>query len=161
MSLSKTIEPIYKPSKMQANQLVRDWRLNKKPVAGTALLSGNIIFTNYVAVTPGVYDYNPVVLILRANKFHIFGINVNWVELPFRKKMMRFMIERNMHNNTRLQNIAFFKQLKKFPFTRKAYRLYHRKEFAKPRIFKLDAYDLYDAMMHNMLTKKKVKRRTI
>lgn len=153
MSLADTLVPMFNPSKSQANELVRGWRRTKKAVtATTAFLPGNFIYTKYVALTPKTYDFNPVVIIIRANKHHVFGINVNWLSRFEKTKLMNFLISKDIQNKSRLEMIPIIRAIRRFRFTRKAYRLYHRKALAKPRIYKLDAKDLFDALMHNMRT---------
>ena len=153
MPLADTIVAPYNPSKAQANELVRNWRRTKKSAAPTtAFLPGNFIYTKYVAVTSRVYDFNPVVIIIRANKHHVFGINVNWLSRFEKTKLMNFLISKDIQNKSRLEMIPIIRAIRRFKFTKKAYRLYHRKALAKPRIYKLDAKDLFDALMHNMRT---------
>ena len=153
MSLADTIVSPYNPSTSQAKELIRTWRRNKKAVTATfAFLPGNFIFTNYIALTPKTYDINPVVIIIRSNKHHVFGINVNWLSRYEKTKLINFLISKDIQNKTRLQMIPIIRAIRRFKFTKKAYRLYHRKALAKPRIYKLEAKDLFDALMHNMRT---------
>lgn len=151
MSLADTIIKAFSPSTSMANELVRSWRRSKKSVtATTAFLPGNFIYTRYIAVTPKTYDVNPVVIVIRANKHHVFGINVNWLSRFEKTKLMNFLISKDIQNKSRLEMIPIIRAIRRFRFTKKAYRLYHRKALAKPRIYKLDANDLFDALMHNM-----------
>ncbi len=153
MSLADTIISPYNPSTSQANELVRTWRRTKKAATATsAFLPGNFIYTKYIALTPKTYDINPVVIIIRSNKHHVFGINVNWLSRFEKTKLINFLISKDIQNKTRLQMIPIIRAIRRFKFTKKAYRLYHRKALAKPRIYKLEAKDLFDALMHNMRT---------
>ena len=153
MSLADTIIKAFTPSKAQANELVRTWRRTKNPASPTtAFLPGNFIYTKYVALTPKTYDINPVVIVIRSNKHHVFGINVNWLSRFEKTKLMNFLISKDIQNKSRLEMIPVIRAIRRFRFTKKAYRLYHRKALAKPRIYKLDAKDLLDALMHNMRT---------
>ena len=139
-----------------ANELIRSWRRSKKSVTSmTAFLPGNFIYTKYIAVTPKTYDVNPVVIVIRANKHHVFGINVNWLSRYEKTKLMNYLISKDIQNKSRLEMIPIIRAIRRFRFTKKAYRLYHRKALAKPKIYKLDAKDLFDALSHNMLKETK------
>lgn len=152
MSLADTILKVFSPSVSLANELVRGWRRSKKSVTSmTAFLPGNFIYTKYIAVTPKTYDVNPVVIVIRANKHHVFGINVNWLSRFEKTKLMNYLISKDIQNKSRLEMIPIIRAIRRFRFTKKAYRLYHRKALAKPKIYKLDAKDLFDALSHNML----------
>lgn len=152
MSLADTILKVFSPSVSLANELVRGWRRSKKSVTSmTAFLPGNFIYTKYIAVTPKTYDVNPVVIVIRANKHHVFGINVNWLSRYEKTKLMNYLISKDIQNKSRLEMIPIIRAIRRFRFTKKAYRLYHRKALAKPKIYKLEAKDLFDALSHNML----------
>lgn len=152
MSLADTLIKAFVPSASMANELVRGWRRTKKSVtAMSAFLPGNFIYTKYIAVTPKTYDVNPVVIVIRANKHHVFGINVNWLSRYEKMKLMNFLISKDIQNKSRLEMIPIIRAIRRFRFTKKAYRLYHRKALAKPKIYKLEARDLFDALTHNML----------
>lgn len=154
MSLQDTVVPTYNPSPMAAKALIRELRLTKRHAPGIKTLrEGNIVFTTYVAVTDKFYDFNPVVLIIRANKSHIFGINVNWLSKIEKKKLLDFLIKSNFHSKSRIQRAQVIRMLKRLRFTRKAYRLYHRKAFQAPRLFELKQTEFYRALMMNMLYK--------
>lgn len=151
MSLADTIVQAFVPSASAGKELVRTWKRTKKAVtATTAFLPGNFIFTEYIALTPKTYDINPVVIVIRSNKHHVFGINVNWLSRFEKTKLMNFLISKDIQNKSRLEMIPIIRAIRRFRFTKKAYRLYHRKALAKPRIFKLDAKDLFDALAHNI-----------
>lgn len=152
MSLADTIIKAFVPSASMANELVRSWRRSKKSVTSmTAFLPGNFIYTKYIALTPKTYDVNPVVIVIRANKHHVFGINVNWLSRFEKTKLMNYLISKDIQNKSRLEMIPIIRAIRRFRFTKKAYRLYHRKALAKPKIYKLDAKDLFDALSHNIL----------
>lgn len=152
MSLADTIVQDYSPSEMKANELIRFWRRTKTPSSPTsAFLPGNIIYTRYAAVTPMVYDLNPVVIIIRANKRYVFGINVNWLSRLEKTKLLKFLMTKQAHKKSRLEMIPIIRSIRRFKFTKKAYRLYHRKELARPRVYKLTSRDLYDTLTRNML----------
>lgn len=152
MSLADTILKVFSPSASLANELIRSWRRSKKSVTSmTAFLPGNFIYTKYIAVTPKTYDVNPVVIVIRVNKHHVFGINVNWLSRFEKTKLMNYLISKDIQNKSRLEMIPIIRAIRRFRFTKKAYRLYHRKALAKPKIYKLDAKDLFDALSHNML----------
>ena len=89
-------------------------------------------------------------IVIRSNKHHVFGINVNWLSRYEKTKLMNFLISKDIQNKSRLEMIPIIRAIRRFRFTKKAYRLYHRKALAKPRIFKLDANDLFDALTHNI-----------
>lgn len=156
MSLADTLIKAFVPSASMANELVRGWRHTKKSVtAMSAFLPGNFIYTKYIAVTPKTYDINPVVIVIRANKHHVFGININWLSRYEKMKLMNFLISKDIQNKSRLEMIPIIRAIRRFRFTKKAYRLYHRKALAKPKIYKLEARDLFDALTHNMLKETK------
>lgn len=151
MGLSLTVIPVWNGTKAAAADLLRSWNLNKKSSPQIkALLPGNFIHTKYAAVTPGVYDVNPVVMIIRANRKYVFGININWLHPLEKKKLMDFLIKNKIETKSRLAIIPVIRKLRLFRFTRKAYRLYHRKELAKPRLFELNAVEFYTALMRNI-----------
>lgn len=155
-SLSDTVVPKYNPSSAAAKEYARSIRTRTPNSPASSLLPGNIVFTNYVAVTRGVYDYNPCVLVIRANKHHIFGINVNWMTRLQKVKMIKYFVDRKLHETSRLQRAVIFRQLKRLRSPRSAYRLYHRKAFAKPKLFNLDVYDLYQMMTKNIRVEREV-----
>ena len=151
MSLEVTILGTYSSSSSKASELIRSWKSTKKPVSPiSAFLPGNFIYTKYVAVTPKVYDVNPVVIIIRANKYHVFGININWLSRLEKRKLLEFLIQKEIHKKSRLEMIPIIRAIRRFRFTKKAYRLYHRKALAKPKIYKLDSVDLYNALLRNI-----------
>ena len=155
MSLKDTILPVYKSSKSQGRQLIRDWRRTKTPAGVTALMPGNFIFTTYLAVTDKLYDYNPLVMIIRADKKYVFGINVNWLNRLEKTKLLKYLADHRAHEKSRLQVQALIRGIRRFRFTKKAYRLYHRKAFAKPRVFLLNTTDFYEGLMHDLLDETK------
>lgn len=159
MSLKDSVVPTYQPSKAAGKQLIREWRLKKKTALPTSSLrKGNVIFTTYLAVTPGVYDYNPVVMVLRENKYHVFGINLNWL-LPRDKKMMlNFLIQKEFHKKTTLQRRPIVTDIKRRRYTRKAYRLYHKKALAKPRLYELEPLEVYQALTHNLIWERRKRK---
>lgn len=159
MSLADTMIPTYQPSKAIGKNLIRGWRLKKKTALPlSALRKGNVIFTTYLAVTPGVYDYNPVVMVLRENKYHVFGINLNWLTPRDKAMMLNFLINKGFHNKNRLQRRPIVTDIKRRRYTRKAYRLYHRKALAKPRLYELTPQEVYQALTHNLLWERKKRK---
>lgn len=151
MSLKSTIVQDYRPSKAQGRELMQYWRLHKPRVTGMHLQPGNFVFTNYVAISPGKWDYNPVVMILRTNRKYVFGINVNWLTKKEKRRMLDYLILKETHKKKgRVSRLPILRETKRFKFTRRAYRLYFRKELRKPVLYRLEMTDVYDALNHNL-----------
>lgn len=152
MSLEQTIIPKYNGSSSAAAELIRYWRLNKSHTPGRAVfIPGNIAYTKYVAVSPGKYDINPVILVIRSNRKYVLGINVNWLSIIEKRKLMEFLIKMKTHEKSRISRVSIFRSLRKLKFTRKAYRLYFKDELFKPRVYNLTVPDLYNAISRNLL----------
>lgn len=158
-SLKKTIVPSWNSSKSYAKKTIDTWKDTKTPTnLGTAIKPGKFVFTKYVAVTRGKYDINPCVMILRANKTHVFGININWLSRTEKQKLLKYMISRNVHEMSVQQIKLLFNTIrKKYKFTKNAYRLYHRKAFQGPRLYTLDVPDFYEALSRDILKVREVK----
>lgn len=159
MSLADTFVDNYNPSKVAGKAIIKRWRKNKKQaIALSSLRKGHIIFTTYLAVTPGVYDYNPVVMVLRENKFHVLGLNLNWLTPRDKRLMLNFLIKKDFHNKTPIQRRAIVTDIRRRKYIKKAYRLYHRKELAKPRLYDLEAHEVYEALTHDLRWERKKKK---
>lgn len=151
MSLKATIKPEYIASKASAHELVRSWRLTKKHVnQSKALQPGNFIFTKYIAITPKVYDVNPVVIIIRANKKYVLGFNINWLRKHEKRRLLDFLIRNDIQSKTRLARIPVIRKLRRLRYPRRAYRLYFRKELAKPRLYQLTSEEMFLALSRNL-----------
>lgn len=157
--LQSTLLPTYNPSKSAAYSLIRRWKKTKSISAPSfALKPGNIIFTKYVAITKGVYDFNPCLIILYSNKRYVFGINVNWLDRTQKRKVTQLLVRRQAHTLERKQLCFLIRMLKKsLPFVKQAMRLYRKEGLVKQRLYVLNAFDLYEALSRNLIKPKEIK----
>lgn len=156
-NLADTYIPEFNWAPAAGQALIRDWKLNKKRAnPGTALLPGNLLFIQeYHASTVRVYDENPVVMVLRANKTHVLCFNINWLGKRDRERMIRQFVK---HQQTRkgkqpmgrLERLMLFNKIRKYRFPRDAYRLYFRNEMRKSRIYNLTMGDFFKALTRRL-----------
>ena len=155
-SLKDTIIPTLNMNKMKGREIIRDWRMTKRPASpAAALRPGNIAFCRkYQATTVPEWDINPCILIFNTSSSYVLGFNVNWLSRSQRKMMINIIAREyktNKGNMDRMQRLKLFKKLKKFNFTRKAIRVYHRSVLAKSAIYQLTTGEFFEACTHNLI----------
>lgn len=156
--LKDTLIPNHRTSPAIGAAIVRHWKKTKRITnPAQALRIGNMVFVSrYDAETVPVWDINPVILILRVTKAHVLAFNINWLPLADKERMIKEFVKacRPKRPPTRMERYVLFNKIRKKPFPRAAFRVYHRKELESHRLYLLSLGDFWEAITANLITKK-------
>lgn len=158
-SLKDTIVPDFSNFTLaKGKPIIRAWKKYKTPVpAIRALRPGNVIFMNYHATTVDTYDWNPVLIVVWSKQKYTLGLNVNWLDLKERKKLLRDIVKFKLTEKTQRQRMSVFRKIIRKKYPKSAWRLYFTDVIKKRKLYILDDHEFFDAITHKLIKKTKRK----
>ena len=154
--LKQTLVKDYDPSNANGRKIALEWRRTKKRHSGSKLRPGELFFARYYSDKVNSYDKYPIMVVLRSSNKYTLAFNFNWLSRTAKTRMVKFLINAKAHDMNRLGVFQLTKKLRTYGYPREAYRLYFTKILKKFPIYKIDMYDVYEALSHNMVHEVKV-----